>query len=122
MHVNQDSRRQQAGSSLQEEMVECSHLAAGHARIRFPVTDCNEYLHRNHPSLYEMESIAWVLRTDASRQRIGFVRARDLTPSDRFVLPDDDDWSVARCPISHHVWTRLDILQTDTAAVAATTA
>ena len=55
------------------------------------MTDCNEYLHRNHPSLYEMESIAWVLRTDASRQRIGFVRARDLTPSDRFGLPDDDD-------------------------------
>jgi hypothetical protein len=36
-----------------------------------------------------MESIAWVLRTDASRKRIGFVRARDLKPADRFVLPDE---------------------------------
>jgi hypothetical protein len=78
------------GRSLQEEIVECARLASGHGRIHFPVTSCTEYLHRNHPSLYDMESIAWVLRTDASRKRIGFVRARDLKPSDRFVLPDDE--------------------------------
>jgi hypothetical protein len=79
------------GSSLREEIVECSQLADGHGRVTFPVTHCTKYLHRNHPSLYEMESIAWVLRTDASRRHIGFVRSRDLDPRERFVLPDDDD-------------------------------
>ena len=78
------------GRSLQEEIVECSQLATGRGRIRFPVTFCTEYLDRNHPSIREMESIAWVLRTDASRNHIGFVRSRDLKPSDRFVLPDDE--------------------------------
>lgn len=78
------------GRSLQEEIIECSQLASGHGRIRFTVTQCTEYLHRNHPTLHEMESIAWVLRTDASRKSIGFVRSRDLKPSDRFLLPDDE--------------------------------
>jgi hypothetical protein len=79
------------GRSLREEIVECSQLADGHGRITFPVTQCTKYLHRNHPSLYEMESIAWVLRTDASRRHIGFVRSRDLEPGERFVLPGEDE-------------------------------
>jgi len=79
------------GRSLREEIVECSQLADGHGRITFAVTQCSKYLHRNHPSLYEMESIAWVLRTDASRRHIGFVRSRDLEPGERFVLPGDDE-------------------------------
>jgi hypothetical protein len=37
-----------------------------------------------------MESIAWVLRTDATRRHIGFVRSRDLAPGERFLLPDDE--------------------------------
>lgn len=38
-----------------------------------------------------MESIAWVLRTDAHRRHIGFVRSRDLAPAERFVLQRDED-------------------------------
>jgi hypothetical protein len=79
------------GRSLREEIVECSQLADGHGRITFSVTHCTKYVHRNHPSLYEMESIAWVLRTDASRRHIGFVPSRDLEPGERFVLPGDED-------------------------------
>ena len=79
------------GRSLREEIVECSQLADGHGRIAFPVAHCTKYCHRNHPSLYEMESIAWVLRTDASRRAIGFVRSRDLEPGERYVLPGDED-------------------------------
>jgi hypothetical protein len=37
-----------------------------------------------------MESIAWVLRTNAGRTRIGFVRARDVKPSERLLLTDED--------------------------------
>jgi hypothetical protein len=77
------------GRSLQEEIVECAQIATARGQIRFPVTECSEYLHRNQPSIREMESIAWILRTDASRKRIGFVRSKDLEVSDRFVLDED---------------------------------
>jgi len=78
------------GRSLREEIVECSQVASGHGRIRFPVTECSEDLHRNHPSLHAMESIAWVLRTNPGRTRIGFVRARDVKLSERLLLTDED--------------------------------
>jgi len=80
------------GRSLQEEIVECAQLSSGHGRIRFPVTYCTEHLDRNHPTIREMESIAWVLRTDSNRKQIGFVRSRDLEPADRYVLPDEDGY------------------------------
>ena len=41
-----------------------------------------------------MEDIAWVLRTDARRKQIGFVRSKDLKHADRHVLNhvfDDDE-------------------------------
>jgi hypothetical protein len=38
-----------------------------------------------------MEDIAWVLRSDARKGHIGFVRARDLKPRERFRLTDDWD-------------------------------
>jgi hypothetical protein len=43
-----------------------------------------------HPSLWHMEDIAWVLRTDAKRRAIGFVRAKDPKLADRHVLDDDE--------------------------------
>jgi hypothetical protein len=39
-----------------------------------------------------MEDIAWILRTDATRKRIGFIQARELKEKDRHVLPHEDDW------------------------------
>jgi hypothetical protein len=36
-----------------------------------------------------MEDIAWVLRIDAKRNQIGFVRSRDLKGRERFVLDED---------------------------------
>jgi hypothetical protein len=44
-----------------------------------------------HPTLHEMEDIAWVLRTDSRRKDIGFVQARELAPHRRYVLSDDWD-------------------------------
>ena len=60
--------------------------------IRFPVTSCTGYSDRRCASLYDLEDIAWVLRSDARTKNIGFVRARDLKHDDRHVL-DDDDWA-----------------------------
>ena len=78
------------GRSLQEEIVECGQLTSGSARITFPVTSCSGYLDRRQATLREMEELAWVLRTDASRKQIGFVQARTLKPRERYVLPDED--------------------------------
>jgi hypothetical protein len=80
------------GQSLREEIVQCGRLSPGHDLIPFPVTSCSGYLDRRHPSIRDMEDIAWVLRTDAKRKQIGFIQARQLKPRDRYVLPDDEDW------------------------------
>lgn len=78
------------GASLREEIVECRRLAEPRNRITFPVTFCNGYIDRGHPTVQEMEDLAWVLRSDPKRNQVGFVRAADLKPGDRYVLPDDE--------------------------------
>jgi len=79
------------GPSLQDRIVDCGQISSGLSRISFPVSSCTGYSDKRHPSLREMEEIAWVLRTDARRNHIGFVQARDLKPGERYVLPDDWD-------------------------------
>lgn len=77
------------GHRLRDEIVECDALAFGRSRVTFPVTTCTEYVNRQHPSIREMEDIAWVLRTDSSRRRVGFVHARGLRVKDRYILPEE---------------------------------
>ena len=74
------------GPRLQDEIVECTALET---RITFPVTFCTTYVNRQHPSIHDMEEIAWVLRTDARRRHIGFVQAKTLKWQDRHVLDED---------------------------------
>ena len=76
------------GQTLRDEIVECSRVDG---RIGFAVSQCSAYVNRNHPSIREMEEIAWVLRTDSSKSRIGFVQASRLKPAERYVLPDEWD-------------------------------
>lgn len=52
-------------------------------------TPCTEYLNRNHPSLYHMEDIAWVLRTNAKRNQIGFVRSKHLKLKERVFFDEE---------------------------------
>jgi len=78
------------GTSLRDEVVECRRLSDPHNRITFPVTFCNSYINRGHPTVQEMEDMAWVLRSDPRRNELGFVKASKLKPKDRYVLPDDD--------------------------------
>ncbi|HUE87876.1 MAG TPA: hypothetical protein VMO26_17525 [Vicinamibacterales bacterium] len=77
------------GRTLGDEIIECGYLSGPNRRMAFPVTFCNAYVDRTHPTVREMEEIAWVLRTDAKRNQVGFVRASDLKPKDRFVLTDE---------------------------------
>src|SRR5262245_26733560 len=78
------------GHRLEEQLVFCDLLYGGNNRIRFPVASCSGFASRTHPTIREMEEIAWVLRTDPNRKPIGFVAARDLKPEDRYVLPEDE--------------------------------
>jgi hypothetical protein len=77
------------GARLRDEIIECGMLSYHHNRITFPVTSCSSYVDSNHPSLREMEEIAWVLRTDAHRKQVGFVHAQKLPERDRYVLDED---------------------------------
>src|SRR3989442_4140480 len=78
------------GPSLRDEVVECGQLGSGHNRITFPVTSCNVYVGRGHPSIREMEEIAWILRSDPRKNEIGFVKPSTLRLRVRFVLAEDD--------------------------------
>jgi hypothetical protein len=42
-----------------------------------------------HPSIREMEETAWLLRSDARRNQIGFVQGFRLRDEERFVLEED---------------------------------
>lgn len=79
------------GPRLSHEIVACSMLADRDNRVRFPVVSCTSYSDRSRTSLRDMEDVAWILRSDERRKQIGFVRARDLKPRERYVL-DEDDW------------------------------
>lgn len=79
------------GPALGNEIISCSRLSDADGRITFPVVSCTAYNDRRLTSLRDMEDIAWVLRSDSRRKEVGFVRARDLKPAERYVL-DDDDW------------------------------
>lgn len=81
------------GAALKDEIVECGRLSTPRSRIPFPVVSCTGYSDQRHPSIREMEEIAWVLRTDARKNQIGFVQARELKPEHRYVLPEDDEWN-----------------------------
>lgn len=77
------------GSRPSDEIIECSHLSDGHGRITFRVSSCSAYNDRRMPSLSDMEDIAWVLRSDAKRREIGFVRSRDLKPRERVFFEEE---------------------------------
>ena len=80
------------GPGLQDRIVNCGRLSEHDSRIPFPVSACSGYSDRRHPTVYEMEDIAWVLRTDARKNTIGFVQARELKPKYRhLLLPGDLD-------------------------------
>lgn len=78
------------GARLRDEIIECGMLNYQHNRITFPVTFCTDYVNRQHPTIREMEEIAWVLRTDARRHRVGFVHPKKLRARDRYVLDEED--------------------------------
>jgi hypothetical protein len=76
------------GRTLREQLVFCGRMPFTERRVSFAVTSCSEYSDRRQPSLWHMEEIAWVLRSDPRRKTIGFVEARNLKDDERHVLDD----------------------------------
>ncbi len=76
------------GARLGDEIVQCGELY-GRSRITFPVLSCSAYSDKRRASIREVEDIAWILRSDARRNTIGFVPAKSLKPLDRYVLPEE---------------------------------
>jgi hypothetical protein len=76
------------GNRLRDDILECGRLEA---RITFPVSHCNRYVNSTHPTVREMEDVAWVLRSDPRRNQIGFVAPGKLKAHERYVLPDEWD-------------------------------
>ena len=75
------------GPTLSDHIVLCGRLRGAERAVPFAVMSCSDYEDRSQPSLYRMEEIAWVLRSDPSKSRIvGFVRASELSEDERHVL------------------------------------
>ena len=62
------------GAPESDEDVYCTITAQRLARA---VVECNRYVDRTQPSLWDMRQIAWVLDTDSKRGRIGFLRTQE---------------------------------------------
>jgi hypothetical protein len=62
------------GAAESDEQVYCMVVKR---EVCTRVVECNRYVDRAQPSLWYLKEIAWVLRTDSKRQKIGFVRAKE---------------------------------------------
>ena len=76
------------GPRLSNEIIECDQLSYMGRRVTFPVVKCSSYSDRRLASVREMEEIAWILRSDPHRNKVGFVRSSELEDKDRFILDD----------------------------------
>lgn len=76
------------GARLRDEITRCTEYHPARD-IPFPVLSCSAYSDRRRPSIREMEDIAWVLRSDAKKNTIGFVQPKDLKPGERYNLSEE---------------------------------
>lgn len=65
------------GFRATEEEVFCRYFYL-EREIRFPVSECTFYEDRRLASKRAMEGIAWILRTDMPRRRVGFISPEQL--------------------------------------------
>jgi len=80
------------GFRASEEEVFCRYFYI-ERKIRFPVSECSFYEDKRLASKEEMEQIAWILRTDTPRRRVGFVSPEQLREieAEAAVLPATSD-------------------------------
>ena len=56
-----------------EIVIRCQEIGGKAGRMRFAVHSCTEYEDRSQPKLRDYENMAWLLRTDSLRKKVGFV-------------------------------------------------
>ena len=80
------------GFRATEEEVYCRYFYL-EREILFPVSECTFYEDRRLASKREMEEIAWILRTDMPRRRVGFISPEQLRAleAEAAVLPAASD-------------------------------
>ena len=80
------------GFRATEEEVYCRYFYL-EREILFPVSECTFYEDRRLASKREMEEIAWILRTDMPRRRVGFISPEQLREleAEAAVLPAASD-------------------------------
>ena len=80
------------GFRATEEEVFCRYFYL-EREIHFPVSECTFYEDRRLASKREMEEIAWILRTDMPRRRVGFISPEQLREleAEAAVLPAASD-------------------------------
>ena len=74
------------GAAESDERIYCFIMERD---IKTRVVECNRYVDRAQPSLWEMKQIAWVLNADSKREAIGSVRAKEWErkPQDEELVP-----------------------------------
>jgi len=77
------------GPRLSDQIIACSRLG-DNERVPFVVTSCSNFSDKATASLWHMEDIAWILRSDPKHKQVGFVRAKDLKYEERHTLGDDE--------------------------------
>lgn len=81
------------GFRATEEDVFCRYFYL-EREIRFPVSECTFYEDRRLASKKEMEDIAWILRTDMPRRRVGFIspeQSREIEAEAAAVPADENE-------------------------------
>ena len=80
------------GFRATEEEVFCRYFYL-EREIRFPVSECTFYEDRRLASKKEMEDIAWILRTDMPRRRVGFISPEQLREleAEAAAVPTDEN-------------------------------
>ena len=62
------------GAAESDERIHCLLMERD---LKTRVVECNRYVDRAQPSLWEMKQVAWVLNTNSKREAIGFIRAKE---------------------------------------------
>jgi hypothetical protein len=77
------------GPRLGDSIVACRSLTFGRREVGFPATSCTGYSGVRRPTLWRLEEIGWVLRSDPKRKTIGFVDARELTDDEKHAIEEE---------------------------------
>lgn len=58
--------------------VYCNELPSSKMILTEPMVSCTAYDDKRRPQMYEMEEMAWIVRTDRKKGVIGFVSPEDM--------------------------------------------